>query len=125
MYHSHQMKLTTTHNRNKKMKQSITLSKIHNGMKILSLATTAGIRELIEDNKQQPAIFIIDDTDFDEMQGTESLIYNVFIGGDDFMNGTLEGFESYDRKCYSFDSAIDYADSLNKKFPKFEYVGMI
>ncbi len=104
------------------MNTSTTLS---TEMKIISLATTAGIREMIEDNKQQPAIFIIDDTDFDEIQGTESLIYNVFIGGDDFMNGTLEGFESYDRKCYSFDSAIDYADLLNKKFPKFEYVGMI
>ncbi len=73
---------------------------------------------------EDQAIFILDDTDFNEEQGIESLVWMVFIG-DDFVNGTSEGFEQYDRKCYSQESAFDYADTLAKKFPSFEYVGMV
>jgi len=70
------------------------------------------------------AIFIIDDADFNELQGTESQVYYVFIS-DDFMNGDYEGFEKYSRKCFSVDAAVEYATKLSKMFPSFEYVGLM
>ncbi len=111
--------LNTKENR---MNTSTTLS---NGLKITSVLTEAGICEMIQDNeKKDLAIFILDDTDFDQEQGTESLIYHVFIA-EDFMDGEDENYKSFSRVCYSLDTAWDHAQSLKKKFPKFEFVGQV
>jgi len=77
-----------------------------------------------KENKMDLAIFILDDTDFNEEQGIESLIYHVFIA-EDFMDGADEDYKSYSMICYSLDSAYDYAESLAKKFPSIEFVGQV
>ena len=103
------------------METSTTLS---NGLKVISVLSEAGIREMIADNeKKELAIFILDDSEFD-YDNDESQVFHVFIA-EDFMLGEDDAYKSYSRKCYNIDSAYDYAESLSKKFPSIEFVGQV
>ncbi len=103
------------------MKNSITLS---TGLKVISVLSEAGIKEMIADNeKKELAIFILDDSEFD-CENDESQVWHVFIS-EDFMLGEDDDYKSYSRKLFNIDSAYRYAESLAKKFPDIEFVGQV
>jgi len=70
------------------------------------------------DENLKPAIFITEAPEFDEIQGLEYMTWLVWIGMD------LDDDPDDYMRCFSLDAAWDEADSLRRKHPDYEFVGL-
>lgn len=75
-------------------------------------------------NENDLAIFIINSTDFDQINGSEHLVYNVFIA-EEYDLDPPKKYKQYSFKCFTLEGAFQYAEDLSKQFPKIEFVGLI